>query len=138
MRIGLAVSLDAAINRLGGIGRRAKDMKPALTDVAEVIRQATDQRFRTGGDGDWPKLSPATLRQRTSGSTKPLIDTGRLRASLTSSAAVQQIKSDSVTVGTDVAYAKYVAGKRPPMPPIDGPLLRKIDKTLTDRIVADE
>ena len=53
-----------------------------------------------GPYGPWQPLSPITIARRRNKSNKPLLDTGRLRNSIT-----HEFSSRSVRVGTNVEYA---------------------------------
>jgi hypothetical protein len=59
--------------------------KDIMKDLAKIIGEAglfqIQKAFETSGNGQWAPNSAITIRQK--GSSKPLIDTGRLRGSIT-------------------------------------------------------
>lgn len=61
--------------------------KVALGKLGANGQSVVLQAFKTQGDGKWSALKPSSISQRKkgkgSGSTKPLIDTGQLRQSIT-------------------------------------------------------
>ena len=89
---------------LAALSNRAAHLRPALTDIGEALVESTKLRFRsssTPAGGKWAPLSPVTVALRRKGSSAPLLDTGRLRNSITRS-----VDATSVTVGTNVVYAR--------------------------------
>lgn len=56
-----------------------KDAYKLLALESEAVVQ---KAFENSGDGAWPGLKPATIKAK--GSSRPLIDTGQLRRSITS------------------------------------------------------
>lgn len=79
-----------------------------LRRIHDAIGSALSERVRlgfktsTGPYGRWASLSPATIRRRRNKSNQPLLDTGRLRNSITHEAT-----PTSVRIGTNVEYAAY-------------------------------
>lgn len=70
---------------------------------AAVVSRIVHGFSRSEGPyGPWRPLAPATIRRRRGGSDKPLLDTGRLRNSIT-----HEANSLSVLVGTNVEYAAF-------------------------------
>lgn len=95
--------LDEATERIGEITGRLRDLSPVLAIVAEDIKTLTDDSFQESRSPDgkrWKPLAPATIRQRRQGSSKPLIDTGTLRASISARAGKRTVR-----FGTNVPYA---------------------------------
>lgn len=116
----------SAAQRMEEIAKRLKNLKPVLTVAAEDLRKFVDNRFESSSapDGEeWQDLSPTTIMRRAQrgkrrgkngrrrklstqalhnaiGNVKPLVDTGRLRQSITT-----RVDNGSVYVGTNTAYA---------------------------------
>lgn len=89
----ITITLDdaAATAALGRLVARLGDASPAMAEVAEVLAEGTQARFRTGTDpsgSPWAPRSPATLaayaraRPPKRPGEHPLTLTGQLRASL--------------------------------------------------------
>lgn len=57
-------------------------MKNWFKAVGLWCEEIIDDAFKSGGFGSWEKNSEATIKRK--GSSKPLIDTGQLRASISS------------------------------------------------------
>ena len=57
------------------------DADKALNFVGIKATNISKQSFRSSGDGEWPENTAYTIKNK--GSSKPLIDTGTLRNSLT-------------------------------------------------------
>jgi phage gpG-like protein len=95
---------DEAAQRLQSIADRLRDMRPILEIVAADARTLIDDSFHTGTSPDgspWAPLSEATISispRRAGG--KPLVDTARLRNSVTATADAR-----SMRFGTNVRYA---------------------------------
>ena len=97
--------LDEAIARLDEIGQRARDLRPVLAVAAEDLKTLVDDSFeqsRAPDGSPWAPLASSTVARRRQGSSKPLIDTGRLRNSINASSGPSSLK-----VGTNVPYAAY-------------------------------
>lgn len=100
--------LDVIQRRLHAIGGVLTGTKPILTEIGEATVESTKLRFKSSGpspDGvPWKPLSASTIRNRRkgkgTGSAMPLLDTGRLRNSIT-----KRVDSNSVFIGTNVEYA---------------------------------
>ena len=60
----------------------AGGMRGALKTLGVVAEGTIQKAFATGGWGEWPKLSPVTIRRKKS--SKILIDTSQLRRSISS------------------------------------------------------
>ncbi len=95
---------DDARGALSGMAAAARDLRPAMDLIGEMLMTATDQRFVTETDPDggaWTPLAPATVKRKAKAGHEGMLQwSGRLRGSIT-----RQVESDSVTVGTNVAYA---------------------------------
>lgn len=98
---------EEAAAQLRAMSERLRDMSPLTRAIAADLRTFIDDRFRTGTDPDgrpWRPLSQTTIdrrrRGRGRGSPQPLLDTGRLRGSITA------VGTDrAVVFGTNVVYA---------------------------------
>ena len=99
------ITLDATqvSHALNQLSQRVINMQPAMVDVGKTIALLIDQAFINTDDpygNPWAALSPVTIAKRRNSSSKPLNDTGRLKASITSNASQHE-----VTVGTNTIYA---------------------------------
>jgi len=103
MKIAIEIN-DREINSaLAELNRVGTNLRPMLTDIGEALVESTKLRFRDSKAPDgstWRPLSPVTIALRRKGSSRPLLDTGRLRNSITRS-----VTANSVVVGTNVIYA---------------------------------
>ena len=98
------IILDAhAVNQaLNQLSQRIVNMQPAMRDIGETIASWVDLTFTDAQDpygNPWADLSPVTIAKRRNHSNKPLNDTGRLKASITSNASQHE-----VTIGTNTIY----------------------------------
>lgn len=78
---------------------------PLMRYIAGDMKTKVDFRFRQtkNPNGEpWDPLSPVTISRRRGGSSKPLNDTGELKASITSKAT-----RTTAIVGTNKEYAAY-------------------------------
>lgn len=85
------------------VGDRASDLTPILAVVGQDLLSLVDDSFSASRSPDgtpWEPLSPSTIARRRGRSSKPLIDTGRLRRSITSRVEVRALE-----IGSNVAYA---------------------------------
>lgn len=95
--------LDEATRRIGELSGRLSDLSPALRPAAEDLKTLIDDSFRESRSPDgtpWAPLKPATIKRRRQGSSKPLVDTGTLRNSISVRAGKKTLR-----VGTNVPYA---------------------------------
>jgi len=94
-------ALNALIDKLGDLG---PEIRAQCAEVfAEQVKTLVNDCFEkaTAPDGSpWPPLAESTLVRRRRRSSRPLLDTGRLRASL----AVTH-DANGVYVATPVIYA---------------------------------
>lgn len=105
----------------------ASDMRPGFERIADWFADEERRLFDSEGSAyppGWPALSPryADWKRRRVGN-KPILEfTGRLRRSLTRRPFGQEfISRDTLTVGTDVPYARYHqrgTGRLPRRPPL--------------------
>lgn len=86
--------------QLAELAERLGSLKTPLTDIAEYLHQATDDRFRqqVGPDGSpWAPLSPSTLARKKGG--RILRESGDLQDTLR-----HQVSDDELLFGTDRPY----------------------------------
>lgn len=98
---------DAQVRRaLQRLREHTRDLEPALDAVGRRLMTSIDQRFRSGTAPDGSPWRPLRYRQG-----QPLVDSGRLRQSIT-----RRVFSDAVEVGTNVVYAAIhqFGGRTPP------------------------
>lgn len=117
--LNITVAIDDAEVRaaLAGLAAAAADLTPAMDEIGATVADHARDRFERQQDPDgrpWKPHAPATILRRllrgggrrTGRTGRPgfnpqiLLDTGRLRDSITHRAA-----RDSVTIGTNVVYA---------------------------------
>ncbi|AKF08886.1 phage virion morphogenesis protein [Sandaracinus amylolyticus] len=94
--------IDDAIRTVRSAAERARDLSPILRVIAEDTKTLVDDSFdqsRSPSGAPFAPLAPATKARRRKGSSKPLVDTGRLRNSVSASAA-----GNLLSVGTNVVY----------------------------------
>ncbi len=78
------------------------DLAPLMADVGQSLVLSVDQRFATGhgpGGVPWRPLHPRTVKRK-GGKTLILVDTARLKNSITYRASAREVE-----VGTNVQYA---------------------------------
>lgn len=84
---------------------RARDITPALQAGAQDVKTTIVDAFRKSQDPatgeSWKALEPETVARRRNGSSKPLVDTGKLRGSVVATVA----NKTQILVGTNVTYA---------------------------------
>ena len=102
----VAIRIEITDDASGGLRRLEQmgvNLRPVLGAIGNAMRESSVLRFRdsTAPDGGrWKPLSPVTVALRRKGSSSPLLDTGRLRNSLTFA-----VGSRHVDIGTNVIYA---------------------------------
>lgn len=95
--------LDEAVDNLRGIEARLSDLTPVMRVISEDLKTFIDSRFESSqspSGAPWQPLKPATIARRRQGSSKPLVDTGRLRNSISA-----RPQKQSLEFGTNVVYA---------------------------------
>lgn len=105
---------DRTSSRFHQLQARLAEPRPALEQAADYWREREARRFATDGDGRWPDLKNETIKRK--GSARPLVDSGRLRASLTVKQApgsMARITGATLRFGTTVYYGRFVAKRRP-------------------------
>jgi len=115
----------AVMQQLAQLEQRARSMAPVMPEVGNILVASAQLSFRDSADpwgNPWAPLSPVTLLRRAArrtggnpyrrdgrlkkaavqiiGSAKPLLDTGRLRNSITF-----RIDGNGVVVGTNLVQA---------------------------------
>jgi phage virion morphogenesis protein len=108
VQIHFNLDAGAAQRAIARLGERARNLAPAMREIGSGVVDDARLRFRDSKDpygAPWQRLKASTLAARRKGSgpgqAKPLLDTGRLRNSVT----YRVDGPDAVVVGTNVAYA---------------------------------
>lgn len=94
-------AIDQALRRLES---HVEDTSPAMRAIGEHIASQIDLSFRDAKDpygNPWKELSAVTVAKRRRESSKPLNDTGHLKASITSNPG-----HNEVTIGTNEKYGR--------------------------------
>lgn len=97
--IGFESNIDTFSANITARRDRLAKLPEALTKAAAVTVSVTKRRFT---DNDWAANAASTIRRK--GSSRPGIDTGRLRQSI----AAGDVQGNSISVGTNVVYAAYL------------------------------
>jgi phage gpG-like protein len=138
---------DAVIRHLTEAAKRAKDAKPAMQKVREILESANRRQFQTSGSylgESWAPLSSNTLarKSRKGQDSRILRATGALEASLTGGKGRRTgATKTSARAGTSVWYAIFARtgtrnaghGASAPARPIVG--LSKKDRMKCIRVV---
>lgn len=149
---GLGVDMDldgitASTAMLREIAERGVDMRPALKNVREVLKEGNQRQFSSHGsylDEPWPPLSPETERSKGLGSIMDtLVRSGDLQASLEGGRDnIGRVTRSSVRVGTKLFYARFAqsgagGGRRgtEPKRPIVG--VGRAEQEASERILLD-
>jgi phage virion morphogenesis protein len=85
------------------MAERMGNLQPVLQVLAQDLKTLIDNSFdqsKSPMGQAWAPLKPATIKRRRKGSSKPLVDTARLRNSNTTQALPRAIR-----FGTNVEYA---------------------------------
>lgn len=91
-------SAQRIIDRLQAQIERLQNFSMPLQAAGNVVRDASVKRFTSN---DWAPNAPSTIEAK--GSSRPGIDSGRLRSSI----QVSPPSPSAVTIGTNVKYAKW-------------------------------
>ena len=90
--------------RLMGMGAAARDLSPVMERIGASGMASTDMRFEREVDPDgqpWAALRPSTIAKKAKAGRERMLQwSGRLRSSFT-----RQVTANSVTWGTNLAYA---------------------------------
>lgn len=111
----IIVNDEAVIRMLNGLAQRAKDLRPVMSEIGEIILSSVEKNFKSGGryltpgsylggPRKWDPLASSTIRQRKRRGKWPgqilVMTAGGLAASISKS-----VRNDSVAVGTNKQYA---------------------------------
>lgn len=99
--ITFSVDDDAVMATFARLQRAATDMTPAMDAIGNAMANLVRGRFSDGADpwgAPWAPLKPTTIARRRNGSSTPLRDTGKLRASVQYQAGADSV---SINVGRD-------------------------------------
>lgn len=105
---------DRAARHIDDIGDRAKDPKPVLNRVADLLQRRQAANFASHGAslGGWPPLAASTVaKKRSAGqSIEPLVATGALERSLQAGRGkgkVRRVTKTRVTIGSRIFYGRF-------------------------------
>ena len=100
-----AKGLDGVIRLAQERAARARNLAPALRVAAEAVKTGIDDSFRSSQDfsgAPFAPNKPSTVKRK--GSSKPLINTGALRSSI----SVAVVGNNTIRFGTITPYAAPV------------------------------
>lgn len=118
LRIEFDVAENTASEHLDDIARRARDMRPALNKILDLITEGERKQFATRGAflGDtWEPLSARTLaaKARRGQPSTIMVASGKLLSSLTGGAGRRsRVSGTSLTFSTAVFYARFQQKRR--------------------------
>jgi phage gpG-like protein len=95
--------VERTVEVLDAMRDRLRDMSPILAVVGDDLKTFVDDRFDTSTDpkgSPWQPLAPKTIARRRQNSSKPLVDTARLRNSIAYRATPR-----TLSLGTNTPYA---------------------------------
>lgn len=108
MRIHVNLDSGAAQRAIAALGERARNLAPVMREIGAGVVADAQLRFKDSKDpygAQWQRLKASTIAGRRkgpgAGQAKPLLDTGRLRNSVT----YRLDGPSAVVVGTNVDYA---------------------------------
>lgn len=138
VKLVVEVDIEAAADAQQAIIDRLDDSSGALRVIGRVLEDYEHDLFATAGRGAWQADDPVTARLK--GSSRVLVDSGRLMRNLTTA---KRVGSDAVHVGAgDAFYARFLRDgnrgipKRNPAPAPDqstvGDWARKLVQYLVD------
>ena len=104
MPSGAVVDTSELDRELGAIERRVTDYSGVTPVLAEILKGYVDDRWSSGGNGQWPPLAASTLyKRRLHGKgAQILLDTGRAAASVEAAHG-----ADWAGAYTDVSYMVF-------------------------------
>ena len=110
MPSGAVVDTSELDRELSAIERRVTDYSPITPVLAEILVSAVNDRWQSGGNGQWPALAASTLyKRRLHGKGAQILqDTGRAVASVQAAHG-----PDWAGAYTDVSYMVYHASDAP-------------------------
>lgn len=138
---------DVVSRRLLRFSEHVEDARPAFRKIAAMLEAAALKRFESEGafGGEpWAPLAESTLRGK-DGSKGILVDSGRLRASLTQETAPDAIRvllPQSMQWGSSVEYGKFHQSGTGRMPrrrvvklpeAVKRAIVRELQRTLVER-----
>jgi len=103
VKIEVRADVGPAQRALAALRAKAADLAPAFREIGSGIVEEARLGFRESKDPygkPWQKLKASTIARRRKGSSQPLLDTGRLRNSISF-----RLIGNGVEVGTNVRYA---------------------------------
>jgi phage virion morphogenesis protein len=97
---GVTIEIDTrpVLHMLQMVSQRLEDMTPVMRSIGEVVINQADEAFEEGASPAGKPWKPSARVKEKGGQT--LIDSARLRNSITSEASAKQVE-----VGTNVIYA---------------------------------
>ena len=93
------ISIEEELDGLERSAQKAQDLRPALREAGQIARTSIVRNFEVGGRPE--RWKPSGRVKKQGGQT--LVDSGRLSRSI--AGAKPQVTGDSVTIGSNVAYA---------------------------------
>jgi phage gpG-like protein len=110
----VSVQISVDTDGLGRVSRRitrlmanARDMQPAMEEIADDFARDNARRFAAQGPG-WAPLTASTIRSRRYPGKPILSQTEALKNSLTSRPlGVERITNNNAVLGTNVPYAGF-------------------------------
>ena len=98
------------VRRFERVALNSADLSLGFRRAFSVLESRAEQQFDSEGaqTGGWPPLAPSTLARKTTG--QMLVETGRLRDSLTSSSsgdAIREVGAVEAAYGTRTPYAHF-------------------------------
>ncbi len=87
MSIKVTNNSKLVLKGLEELKKKAVNTQSLMLQIAEDMKTKTDMRFRHSKDPNgvaWEPLKESTVSRRRKGSSKPLVDTGELRGSISS------------------------------------------------------
>lgn len=97
--------LDEAVEYTDAVARRLRDMTPLTRVLAADVKTLIDDSFEQSRSPDgspWEALAPSTVARRRQGSSKPLVDTGTLRGSVSARGT-----AEGVMFGAGASYGPF-------------------------------
>ncbi|MCU0677756.1 MAG: phage virion morphogenesis protein, partial [Myxococcota bacterium] len=112
---------SALMRDVRAMKKRLSDVSPAAKSGAEELQKVLDQTFAQNRSPDgqpWPALKPSTVAEK--GSTKPLVETGALRAArrvkATSKGFVVEVAPNRAQVARILSSGMRTTPARPVLP----------------------
>jgi phage gpG-like protein len=101
-------SFAAITGKLEQVIAACQDFQKPLDLCGQYMFKSAAKTFNTSGHGMWKPLAKSTIARRRKKSSKPLLDTGRLRRSVTGKGGknVYNITKHWLVMGTNVEYAR--------------------------------